>query len=258
MTSALFDDIANAPVDDKPPASDLFATAEFDDAESPQRTSEGRGKGRGSRTRVRDCENCGTEFTGGTRLCPDCRESKPKAERTTATRSTQKLSEDLVEALVSRASDIAIVLPTVAGVLIARAEATVDGALALAKGHKRTMAALQKVASGNKAADLVTVAMLLAVAAMIDIGRISTDSPLLDKVGYSEVIRGADGKAEKDERGFILKDRKTLRDIHDAMTGTETTSDITAGMPQWQPGYPTVAPDTGSGPTRMPPANWAA
>ena len=255
MTSTLMDDIANAP----PPKGaddDLFAQVAFEDDEAPQRTSEGRSKGRGSRTRLRECESCGTEFTGGTKLCPDCRETKPRTERSTPAKSTQKLSEDLVEALVSRASDISIVFPTVAGVLIARAEATVDGALALAKGHKRTMAALQKVAAGNKAADLVTVALLLAVAAMVDIGRIPVESPILDKVGYSEVLRDDKGKAEKDERGMILKDRKTLRDIHDAMTGTESSSDITDTMPQWQPGFATIGPDTGTGPTRMPPANW--
>lgn len=253
MSSALFTDIANAPVDDPP---DLFGSVEFEEADSPQRTSETRAKGKGSRTRLRECENCGAEYTGGTRLCADCRESKPRAERSaTGGRGQAKLADDLVEMLVSRASDISIVLPTVAGVLIARADATVDGMLALAKGHKRTTAALQKLAAGNKAVDLFSVVALLAVALMVDLGRIPVESPLLDRVGYSEVVRGSDGKSQKDDRGMILKDRKTLRDIHDLMTGEESAVD-NPEMPQWAPGFPTIQSDTGTAPTRLAPMNW--
>lgn len=253
MTSALFEDIANAPVSEP----GMFAAPELED-DAPQRTSETRAKGRGSRTRLRECENCGIEFTGGTKLCADCRDSKPRAEKAASGgRGQAKLADDLVEALVSRASDLSIVLPTVAGVLIARADTAVDGMLALAKGHKRTTAALHRIANGNKAVDLFSIVALLGVALMVDLGKIPVESPILDRVGYSEVVRGSDGKSQKDDRGMIVKDRKTLRDIHDLMTGEETDTDTGPQMPQWAPGFPTVHTDTGTGPTRMPPANWA-
>jgi hypothetical protein len=252
MTTAFLDDVANAP----DPEPDLFGDAEFDgEQEAPQRTSETRAKG--TRVRVRECEECGKTFTGGRKVCPDCKGTAAPRQASTGTRGNAKLAEDLLETLVSTASDISAVAPTVAGVLIARAEVAVDGMMALAKGHKRTTAVLQRVASASKIAELLSFGALLIVAGMVDLGKMPLDSPILDRVGYAEIVRDEKGKARKDDQGKIVKDRKTIRDIHDLMTGQDTSEHAPDdSIPVWNNGYPTMQPDTGTAPYTMPPMNW--
>src|SRR5215210_2508997 len=92
--------------------------------------------------------------------------------RTRAPRNS-KLNEELLEGYVSLATDFATVMPTVSGVLIHRAERTVDGIVALAQGHPRVMKALRTSAKFSKGADVLQTVFLVLVAAAIDLGRIS-------------------------------------------------------------------------------------
>lgn len=256
MTASLFEDIANAP--DTTPEADLFAGGSIeDDTDSPKRTSEGRTRGRGSRTRERECEKCGTTFVGGHKLCPDC---KPTATRaTSAPRGNAKLEEDLLESTISVASDISAVAPTVAGVLIARAEVAVEGMMSLAKGHPRVQKILQRTASASKVADLMSTIAMVVIAAMVDFGRIPLESPILDRLGYADIVRDEKGKAKRDpENGTIVKERRTLREIHDMMTGEDSSmAAMSDDTPMWNAyGGPTVHPGTGTGPANFPGMNW--
>lgn len=256
MTATLFEDIANAPVSE--PDADMFAGGSIED-EAPQRTSEGRTRGRGSRTRERECENCGNTFVGGHKLCPDCKGTQPRATRTTtaAPRGSVKLEEELLECLIEVASDISPVMPTVAGVLVARGEQATHGLVALAKGKPRTTAVLQKIAKGGQSAGLVSFAVMLGIAAMVDLGRIGTDSVILDNVGYAEILRDEKGKAKRDEKGLLVKERHTLREIHDMMTGEDSSAPQMPDVPMWNAyGGPTVQPDTGTGKATIPGMNW--
>lgn len=170
--------------------------------------------------------------------------------RTRAPRNS-KLSEELLEGYVSLATDFATVMPTVAGVLIHRAERTVDGIVSLAQGHPRVMKALRTSAKFSKGADVLQTVFLVIVAAAIDIGRIPVDHPILDTLGDVTIVKGPDGKAARDNSGRIIKERMSLRDIHDAMTGgasQQSAEPDFAVPPQWSPMM--------SGPTTMPPMNW--
>lgn len=172
--------------------------------------------------------------------------------RTRAPRNS-KLSEELLEGYVSLASDFATVMPTVSGVLIHRAERTVDGIVALASGHPRVMKALRTSAKFSKGADVLQTVFLVLVAAAIDLGRISVDHPILDTLGDVQIQKDEKGKAVKDHTGRIVKERVTLRDIYDTMHGDAVSPEQYA-----QDTFaPPVAPFTGTGPMTVPPMNWS-
>jgi hypothetical protein len=171
------------------------------------------------------------------------------------------LQDELLEAYVELASDIGVAAPTVSGVLIVRAEKTVDGMVSLASGHKRTMAALRKVAKASKGADVIQTVVLVMVAAAFDFGRIPSDHPILHNMGHVEIERDANGKPKRDSRGKYVKTKLSLFDIHQQMTGSNDQSspdDIT------EPAYTMPAPptyggrhETGTGPIGVPPMNWS-
>lgn len=172
--------------------------------------------------------------------------------RTRAPRNS-KLTEELLEGYVSLATDVATVMPTVSGVLIHRAERTVDGIVSLAQGHPRVMKALRTGAKFTKGADVLQTVLLVVVAAMVDMGRIPLDHMILDTLGDVSIVKGPDGKPVRDAAGRIAKERMTLRDIHNAMTGaqedTEVTPDFNFGANvAWSPMPP--------GPMTVPPMNW--
>lgn len=219
MTSTLIRDIENAPPEPEPEEiEDLFSGMETEELQPRTRQRRPR------KPRV-DAE--------GNPLPPVTRQPR-----------NAKLAEDLLETTVSVASDLSAVAPTVAGVLIARAEATVDGMMALASGHKRTTAALRKVASVSKVAELLSILSLIVVAAMVDFGKIPVDSPILDRIGYAEISRNEQGKARKDDQGRIVKDHKTIRDIYNTMhPDQESTLDGPPAMPDWNG----QTPSTGTG-----------
>lgn len=229
MTTALLEDIANAPEPPAPePVDDSWDAATVIQP-SPQRTKQRR--------------------TRKPRIDPDT------GEEITATRVSRNstLKEQLLEPYVSIASDLSTVAPTVAGVLIIRAEKTVDGMVDLATGHKRTMAALRKVAKGGKAIDLVETLLMIVVAAAVDIGRLPVESPLLDTIGHVEIVRDANGKFAKDSQGKMIKEKTTLREIRNKMVpeGEETQSSGPPPMPHWSgPAEGEFA--TGTGPLRSP------
>lgn len=233
MTSSLFSELDDLPEAPEKPES-LFGDAVMDDPEPPRRTRQPR------KPREKKYDADGNEI-----------------KQTRAPRNA-KLAEELLDTTVSIASDISAFAPTMAGVLIARAEAAVDGMTALAQGHPRTTAALKKFASVSKVAGLLEVALLLVVAGMADFGKIPASSPLLDRIGYAEIVRDEKGKPVKDDHGLIVKDRKTLRDIRKAMGVEDDETDSPMGMPEWNPNgnYAGTGPDTGTGPLTMPPMNW--
>jgi hypothetical protein len=237
VTSALFSEIDSLP-DAPEKTEDLFGTVSMDDADEPVRRTR-----RPRKPREKKYDADGNEI---------------KATRVT---STARLNDDLLETTVSIASDISAFAPTVAGVLVARAEVTVDGLTALAKGKPRTTAALKKFASVGKIAGLLEVGLLLFVAAMADFGKIPASSPILDRVGYAEILRDEKGKARKDDHGMVLKQRTSIRDIRISMGIDDTdTASTESMMPSW--GAPSAphqtgpGPDTGSGPIGMSPMNW--
>lgn len=135
-----------------------------------------------------------------------------------------KLKEELLEPFVSLATDVATFAPTVSGVLIVRAERTVDGMVDLATGHKRTMAALQKVAKVSKGTDVLETVLLVLVAAAVDVGRIPLGSPLLDNIGHVEIQRDDHGKARRDGDGKLIKNKITIREIYNKTHGDDEQS----------------------------------
>ena len=206
MTSSLIDQIAAAPPEPERSIDDVFADAVIEET-TPRTTPRPRG-----RPRKPKFDDDGNPI-----------EPTPRQPRQP---SNAKLSEDLLETTVSLASDISAVAPTVAGVLIARAEKTVDGLLALSAGHKRTTAALRKVASASKVTELLSTALLIVVAAMVDFGRLPSDSPILDRIGYTELTRDDKGKPVRDEQGKFVKDKKTIRDIYNVMHPDEAMGNV--------------------------------
>ncbi len=167
-----------------------------------------------------------------------------------------KLQEELLEGYVSLATDLATVMPTVSGVLIHRAERSVDGIVKLAQGHPRVMKALRTSAKFSHAADLLQTGFLVIVAAMIDMGRIPVEHSILDTLGDVSIARGPDGKALRDSAGRVAKERVTLREIYDAMHGTDS---VAQASDQFRPPDPFQPPDYASpygAPTTMPPMNW--
>jgi hypothetical protein len=239
VTSALFSSIDELP-DAPEKTEDLFGTVSMEDDEKPVRRTRAPRKPREKKY--------------------DADGNEVKATRVT---STARLNEDLLETTVSIASDISAFAPTVAGVLVARAEVTVDGLTALAKGKPRTTAALKKVASVGKIAGLLEVGLLLFVAGMADFGKIPANSPILDRIGYAEIIRDEKGKALKDDHGMVAKQRTTIRDIRRSMgIDDDNADDASLSMPAWNLGAvgnplnSGMGPDTHTGPIGMAPMNW--
>lgn len=224
MTAALFSEIESAPDEPDLPLFDVVETEP--ESTEPKRT-------RQRRPRQKKYDEDGNEI---------------KATR--APRGA-KLNDELLESVVSAASDLSAIAPTMAGVLVARAEVTVDGLVALAAGRKRTTAVLKKVASASKISELLTTALLLGLAAAIDFGRIPPESPILDRIGYTELIRDDAGKLKRDDKGLLVKDRKTLRDIYETMNPDAPVSTGPV-MPEWSP----MNPNTGTRPMNVPPMNW--
>lgn len=246
MTTSLMEDIASAPDDPEPP---LFGAPELDDDtdDTPKRTHEPKEGKRGPRVRERECESCGKTFIGGRKVCSDCKGTTPKP----SPRGNARLEEDLLESTISVASDISAVAPTVAGVLVSRAEVAVSGMMSLAKGHPRIEAMLKRTASVSRIADLASTVVMLVIAGMVDFGRIPLESPLLDRIGYADIVRDERGKAQRDERGTIVKERRTLREIHDMMTGEDSSSGMQV-PPMWEP-QNGVSPGA---PNAFPAMNW--
>lgn len=227
MTASLVDELANVP-EPEPDPGDVWGAAVFEEDETPQEKPKRR-----YRRRQPKVDEDGNEIkTPVTRV--------PRAA---------KLKEELLEPLVSLATDLATVAPTVSGVLIVRAERTVDGMVDLASGHKRTMAALSKVAKFSKGADVLETVLLVLFAAAVDFGRIPVNSPLLDHLGHVEIARDAAGKAKRDpEDGKIIKEKITLREIYDKMHPElpESGQDGPPPMPSWD------TPSTMAAPLRPP------
>lgn len=236
MTSSLFTELEDLPEAPPKPESLFGDPVIEEDTEVPRRTRRPR------KPREKKYDDDGNEI-----------------KQTRAPRNA-KLSEDLLETTVSIAGDLAPFAPTMAGVLVARAEVLTDGLMALAQGHPRTTAALKKVASAGKMAGLIEFALLIAFAGAVDFGKIPASSPLLDRIGYSEIIRDQNGKAVKDDKGLIKKNRMTIRDIRRTMGIDDAVeAEAMAGMPEWNGGVPHgfgTGPDTGTGPLTMAPMNW--
>lgn len=162
-----------------------------------------------------------------------------------------KLQEELLEGYVSLATDFATVMPTVSGVLIHRAERTVDGIVKLASGHPRVMKALRTSAKFTNGADVLQTVFLVVVAAAIDLGRIDVSSPLLDTLGDVTIAKDANGKAKRDHAGRIVKERVTLREIFDTMHGSDS-----AASPEQHFAPPDFSVPFVGAPNVMPPMNW--
>jgi hypothetical protein len=146
---------------------------------------------------------------------PETGKEIPPVKRTYTPR-TGKLKEELLEPYVELAANLAIAAPTVSGVLILRAEKTVDGLVDLASGHPRVLAALKKATKASKGADVVETVLLVMVAAAVDMGKVPAAHPILDKIGHSEIVKDEKGNPRK-EGNKILKERTTLREIYNQM-----------------------------------------
>jgi len=183
------------------------------------------------------------------RLDPDTGEPLPPQTR--APRNA-KLNEDLLEFTVVFASSLSAIAPTAAGVLVARAETISNGLTKLASGHKRTTAVLKSVVSVGAMTETLTTIVMFVAALAVDFGRLDASSPVLDNIGYAEIVRDDKGKLQRDARGMVVKDSHTLRDIYNTMHDVEP-EDVPPAQPT--PG-PVYSPVTGTGATKMPPMNW--
>lgn len=114
---------------------------------------------------------------------------KPRSDkgqpRATSRTSTKKLADDLLNPWAKLAKAVALPLPTVSAVLVERGESTVDALVSIASGHPRMLAALTKASKIGPAADLAETAMYIVVAAMLDLGKLSIESPVM--VPFAEV-----------------------------------------------------------------------
>lgn len=225
------------------PSDDPFAGMQLEDDDTPEPPA-------GKRTRQRRAPRVRTE-------------DGEDVPRTRQPRNAQ-LQDDLLEAYVEFASGIGVAVPTVSGVLIVRAEKTVDGVISLASGHKRTMAALRKVAKVSKGGDVVQTLVLVMVAGMLDMGRIPLDHPILDNMGHVEIERDESGKPRRDSKGKYIKTKVSLRDIHHRMNETDSSSSSTSDHEYMAPVYTMPTPptyrgghETGTAPITVPPMNWS-
>lgn len=226
MTSSLLDEVAAAPEPEVDPA-DEWGQVILDkpEDEKPKR------RGRPRKPRPIDPET-------GQEVEPPKRTYQPRAN---------KLKEELLEPFVEFASDISFVAPTAAGVLIVRAEKTVDGIVDLAQGHPRVLNALKRTTQAGKGVEVITTILLLIVAAAVDLGRIPAASPILDHLGHSEIVRDDNGRAKKDTTGRLQKERTSLRDIYNKMH-----PDAGMDIPGPPPMPESFSPETGMQPLRMP------
>jgi hypothetical protein len=234
MTASLMDDLMAAP-DEPEKVDSLFGPAITEDDDGAKLTREGRVR-RPRRPRT-------------PRVDPETGEPLPPQTR--APRNA-KLNEDLLEFTVVFASSLSAVAPTAAGVLIARAETISNGLTKLATGHKRTTAVLKSVVSVGAMTETLTTIVMFVAALAVDFGRLDAASPVLDNIGYAELVRDDRGKLQRDNRGMVVKDSHTLRDIYNTMHDIETDD-----QPQEAPmPGPVFSPVTGTGATKMPPMNW--
>jgi hypothetical protein len=235
MTSSILDEIAALPDPTPEPEIDWGQTVLDNVPEEPVK----RRRGRPRKPREIDPAT-------GKEVDPPKRTYTPRAS---------KLKDELLDPYVEFASDLAVVAPTVAGVLIVRAEATVNGMVDLAAGHPKVLNALKNAGKVGKGAALIETLMLVVAAAAIDLGRIDPSLSLLDHLGHSEVAKDEKGNIVRDENGKITKNRTTLRDIYEM---THTDSEIEKAQQNGPPPPPDLSgltAETGTAPVHTVPMN---
>lgn len=111
------------------------------------------------------------------------RTRKPRSDkgqaRATSSTSTKKLANELLNPWAKLSKALALPFPTVAAVMATRGENTMDALVSIASGHPRMLAALTKASKVGPAADLAETAMYIVVAAMLDLGKLNVESPVM-------------------------------------------------------------------------------
>lgn len=119
------------------------------------------------------------------------RTRKPRSDRgqTRVTRgtSTKKLADDLLVPWGMVAAGVSVSAPTVGAVMMVRGEATMDAVVRLASAHPRMLAALKKGTAYAPAAELATTGLYMALALLMDTGRLSTEAPIVQSTGLDQI-----------------------------------------------------------------------
>lgn len=146
-----------------------LSTATIDDAteeEAPTRTRKPRsdkGKPRGPRS------------TGGT------------SGRRSKSAIVNQITDDLLVPYAGLAASLALVAPTVSGVLLARGEKTVGAVVNIASKNPRMLAALQKASQVGPAVEIAETLLMVGIAGAMDFGRMPPEHPLGMALGVSAV-----------------------------------------------------------------------
>jgi hypothetical protein len=137
-----------------------LGTVEFEPDEAPKKTR---------RPRSDKGVPRGTRSTGGTSSAKD-----------------KKLAEDLLDPWAKIIKGISFMMPTVAAVMAQRGEKTTTAIVSVASPKMKE--ALAKASKFGPATDLVETGLMIAIAAMMDAGRIPDGSPIAAFTGVQELF----------------------------------------------------------------------
>lgn len=113
--------------------------------------------------------------------------------------SNEQLAADLCDPLAKVGLALSFTLPTAAGVIMERGEKTAAALVAIASGHPKMLAALQRASKVGPAADLVETGLMVAIAVMMDTGNMPPEHPIGQITGVGGLYFAVRGGKPPDE-----------------------------------------------------------
>lgn len=126
---------------------------------------------------------------------PRSDKGKPRGPRGTGSTSGRRsksaivsqITEDLLVPYAGLAASLALVAPTMSGVLLSRGEETVGAVVSLAAKNPKMLAALQKASQVGPAVKIAETLLMVGIAGAMDFGRMPPEHPLGMALGVSAV-----------------------------------------------------------------------
>ena len=113
--------------------------------------------------------------------------------------SNEQLAADLCDPLAKVGLALSFTLPTAAGVIMERGEKTAAALVAIAAGHPKMLAALQRASKVGPAADLVETGLMIAIAVMMDTGNMPPEHPIGQITGVGALYFAVHGGKPPEE-----------------------------------------------------------
>lgn len=98
-----------------------------------------------------------------------------------------QITDDLLVPYAGLAASLALVAPTVSGVLLSRGEKTVGAVVNIASKNPKMLAALQKASQVGPAVEIAETLLMVGIAGAMDFGRMPPEHPLGMALGVSAV-----------------------------------------------------------------------